>query len=75
VSASLTDFYAVTKTLKFRRSLSTVNHKKPIVKAMLKLASPVWSLVCPRHFIGLSFIWPGEVFWRIVDPASAKFAG
>ncbi|MBO0130011.1 hypothetical protein [Agrobacterium burrii] len=75
MSERLADFHALAKTLKSQRSLSTVNHKKPIVKAMLKLAPPVWSLVCPRHFIGLSPIWPGEVFWQIFDPASANFAG
>jgi hypothetical protein len=62
-------------TLKYRRSLSTVNHKKPIVKAMLKLASPVWSLVSSCHFIGLSLIGSEEMPWRAFDPASAKLAG
>ncbi|CUX42710.1 conserved hypothetical protein [Agrobacterium deltaense Zutra 3/1] len=62
-------------TLKSQRSLSTVNHKKPIVKAMLKLASPVWSLVSSCHFISLPLIGPEEMSWWSFDPASAKLAG
>jgi hypothetical protein len=38
-TTTATDFLAMTAALKSWRSLSTVNHKKPIVKAMLKLAS------------------------------------
>ncbi|WP_332304632.1 hypothetical protein [Rhizobium sp. GR12] len=52
------DFFRPRRRAKIQQSLSTVNHKNPIVKAILKLASPVWSPVCPRHFIGLPFIRP-----------------
>ncbi|WP_421404275.1 hypothetical protein [Agrobacterium fabrum] len=74
-SAGAADFSTTPQRRNPRRSLSTVNHKKPIVKAMLKLASPVWSLVSSRHFIGLPIIGSEEMPWWAFDPASAKIAG
>jgi hypothetical protein len=74
-SAGAAEFSPTPQSRNPRRSLSTVNHKKPIVKAMLKLASAVWSLVSSCHFISLPIIGSEEMPWWAFDPASAKLAG